>query len=142
LAGHMRVHSDIEWGFLHVRLPKAKLERFKEICRKHNTTTCHVISALLDAVDQGEQLGVVKLTGPNPFIVQIHEFYAARPKAPGKYAFPLEFKPAGQFEVPRCDLLQSVSVGTGEVYCGGAGTWVSLEKCRKCSFNRGFIKVG
>ena len=142
LAGHMRVHKDVEWGFLHVRLPKAKLERFKEICRKHNTTTCHVISALLDAVDQGEKLGVVKLTGPNPFIIQMHQYFAAGPKAPGKYRFPAEFASGGPFEVPRCGYVQRVDPAAGEVFCSRARTWVRPEVCRGCRLQRGFIKLG
>lgn len=142
LAAHMRVHRDVEWASLHVRLPRAKVERFKRFCEKHNTTTCHVISVLLDAVDEGDKRGVIKLSGPNPFIITVQEFYSARPKAPGKYAFPVGFEPARLPSVPRCGQVQSVSLGAGEIYCSGAGTWVSPEKCGKCGFNRGFIKLG
>jgi len=142
LCGHMRVHRDVKWKYLRVRLPAELVDKFYEVVKKHKTTTCSLIHHLVLATVKGDEMGVIDLAAKNPITIQLQSFYAARPKAPGKYAFPLEFKPAGQFEVPRCDLLQSVSVGTGEVYCGGAGTWVSPEKCRKCSFSRGFIKLG
>jgi len=142
LAGHMRVHRDVEFVRTSFRFPKELWDRFVEVCAKHKATQCSVIHGLIQAVVQGEKLGVVKLNSSNPMYVVMQNFYAARPKAPGKYAFPAEFLPSKPFDIPRCGHVQSVCSRTGEVYCGGAGTWVSIEKCRKCSFNRGFIKVG
>jgi len=142
LAAHMRVHRDVEFKRFSVRLPRELVDRFDEVVRRHKTTRCAVIHGIVQAVVQGEKLGLVKLNSANPMYVVVQDFYAARPKARGKYVPPPRFEPGRLFEVPRCGLIQSVSLESGEVYCGGAGTWVSPEKCRKCSFNQGFIKLG
>ena len=142
LCGHMRVHRDVEWKVLRVRLPAELVDRFYEVVRKHKTTTCAVVHSLVQAVVQGDELGVVKLPSSNPLYVVVQDFYAARPKARGKYVPPGDLNPAGSFEVPRCGYVQSVSLSAGEVFCSRARTWVKPEVCRGCRLQRGFIKLG
>jgi len=142
LAAHMRVHRDVEFVKTSFRLPRDLAERFVEVCHKHHTTACHVVYTLIQAFVEGEKRGLVDISTKNPVIVHMHQYFAARPRGHGKYAFPPGFLPSTVINIPRCGHVQSVCSRTGEVYCGGAGTWVSPEKCRKCGFNRGFIKVG
>jgi len=142
LAGHMKVHRDLKWKRLCVRLPAELVDRFSEVCAKHKTTQCAVIHGLVQAVIQGEKLGVVKLNSSNPMYVVIQDFYAARPKARGKYVPPAGFEPGGPFEFPRCGYVQRVDPAAGEVFCSRARTWVRPEVCRGCRLQRGFIKMG
>jgi len=142
LAGHMNAHPEFKWKRLSVRLPADLVDRFAEICRKHKTTQCAVIHSLVQAVIQGDELGVVKIPSGNPLYVVIQDFYAAKPKARGKYVPPAGFEPAGPFEVPRCGYVQRVDPRAGEVFCSRARTWVKPEVCRGCRLQRGFIKLG
>jgi len=99
LMAHLASHRDIEWAHLDVRIPKEKLERFKEFCRRHNTTTCHMIMTFIDAVMEAmERSGnyvEVKpflkgaIGGSNPVIVnvQVHQYFMSKPRGKGKYDF-------------------------------------------------------
>lgn len=87
LMGHMNKHRDVEWGFLHVRLPKALVDEFLRICREHNTTSCQVLHSLLTVFNEGSKRGLVDLSTKNPVTIQLVNVFGARPRGRGKYSF-------------------------------------------------------
>jgi len=87
LRAHLKVHRDVEFENFTVRIPKAKAARFREICRQHNTTTCHLILTLMDAVEEGVKTGLVKIGGANPVAIQVVTMVNARPRGHEKYDF-------------------------------------------------------
>ena len=87
LMAHMRVHRDIEWARLSVRLPKSLVEEFKELAKRHNTTTCQLIHSMLTALIEGEKRGVVQIGSSNPVIINLVNVFNARPRGHGKYDF-------------------------------------------------------
>lgn len=135
LAGHMNKHGDVEFARLSVRLPREKVERFKEFCKRHKTTTCALINALLTAVEKGAELGVVDLTSANPSIVQVQEFYASKPRGHGKYD--TTYMAAPESSRPNVLCLYLDGVRAGEVFCQRfGGMWHPASRCGECPKNR------
>jgi len=54
LRGHLRVHGDVVWENFTVRIPKVLADEFRGLCRRHNTTTCHLIVGVMKACLRGE----------------------------------------------------------------------------------------
>lgn len=115
LRGHMNRHKDVEFENFTVRLPKDICRRFREVCRKRNTTTCHVIYSVLTSIVEGEKLGVVNIATHNPLVINLNTFIAAKPRGHGKYDFsdfegiPLE---------PKCVLCGAPAIAEGVQYNG------------------------
>ena len=135
LAAHMRVHRDVEFAQLNVDLPRALKDAFVEACRRHHTTTCHVIYCLVKAFVEGERRGLVDLSTKNPVVVQVVNLFGARPRGRGKYDFGMAGLEAASPVGVMCFYLGGF-VG-GEVYCQWlGGSWVSMDRCAECSRNR------
>lgn len=132
LAAHMRVHRDVRMAQLNVDLPKDLKDRFVEVCRKHHTTTCHVIYTLVKAFLEGEERGLVSLATHNPVVVQVVNLFGARPRGHGKYSF------AGDLSsgTPRVLCLYMDGVDGEEVFCQRYGAWVPSSRCFQCDKNR------
>lgn len=134
LAAHMKVHRDVKMAQLNVDLPKDLRDAFNEVCRKHHTTTCHVIYTLIKAFIEGEKRGLVDLATHNPVTIQVVNLFGAKPRGHGKYdvaAAVLDV--AGGVRV-QCAFLGGVS--GGDVYCRRCGFgWQPLGRCGECSLN-------
>jgi len=85
LRGHLNKHKDVEFENFTVRLPKAICESFRQVCKKRNTTTCHVVLSVLTSIVEGEKQGVVNIATHNPLIIHVNTLVAARPRGRGKY---------------------------------------------------------
>jgi len=88
LRGHMKAHRDVEFENFTVRLPKELCSRFKEVCRRHNTTTCQVIHSLIQVFLEGEKRGVVNLATPNPVVIQLVNYFGGAPRGRKKWELP------------------------------------------------------
>jgi hypothetical protein len=134
LRAHMKVHRDVEFEHFHVRLPRAKVEEFKEFCRRHNTTTCHMILAMIDAYIEGDKRGLIQIGSTNPAIVHLQQFFASRPRGHGKYdtTSMLGFEP----ETPRVYCVFCGGFSGGLVFCQRYGSdWLPASRCADCPSN-------
>ncbi|MEM2174374.1 MAG: hypothetical protein ABIM21_00430 [candidate division WOR-3 bacterium] len=82
LRAHLRMHKkEEEYCDFHVKIPKSICVKFKELCKKHNTTTCHVIMTLMQACIKGEEIGVINLASPNPILINITHNFLGVPRS-------------------------------------------------------------
>jgi hypothetical protein len=82
LGGHMKVHRNIEFSRTTIAIPSEKLGAFKDLCRKHHTTTCAVINAVVDSMLTWK---TVSLTSPNPITIQLIQEFGGKPRSRNKY---------------------------------------------------------
>ena len=90
---------------------------------------------LMDAAVLGDEHGVIKLDGPNPFVVQMQSFFASRPRGHGKYdvASAVGFEPT----IPQVLCVYLDGFSGGKIFCQRYGAaWLSASKCDGCSKNR------
>jgi len=83
LRAHMKVHKG-EYLRTNIIVKRSLWNRFNEVCRKHKTTTCHVLQALIEAAIKGEELGAVdlsKIAAPNPVIININQTFLGKPRS-------------------------------------------------------------
>jgi len=132
LMAHLRKHRDIEWETFNVRLPRETVQRFKELCERHNTTTCHLINAILQGLFEGEKLGVLKIGSPNPIIIQVTETFLGKPRSAWKVPIPRE----SLRWPPSCVHADDFHRFAREVACTSQRDWVKLAECWSC-FQRG-----
>jgi hypothetical protein len=135
LAAHMKVHRDVKMAQLNVDLPKDLRDAFNEVCRKHHTTTCHVIYTLIKAFIEGEKRGLVDLGTHNPVTIQVVNLFGARPRGHGKYD--LENLPINDItqESVLCAYIDGVN--GSKVFCQKrGGLWLPLSVCSTCPKNR------
>jgi hypothetical protein len=132
LAAHCKIHKDVEFAELHVRLPKEKVEAFKQFCESHNSTTCHMVLTMIDAYTEGVKKGLIVIGGANPAIVHLQQFFNARPRGRGKYdvealaADPLR-------EILFCDHLHHRDNALGQLgWCTECKRWVTPAICQSC----------
>ena len=142
LRAHMRVHSREERSaFRPVTVDvRADLwERFKEVCRKHGTTTCQLINSLIQAVVRADELGypIVDITA-NPLIICVQNVYTGRPRGRKEVLPDLPALPA---RLPSCSYAHRLWASKGQVYCRRLGDWVGLQVCLKCSYADGALEV-
>jgi len=139
LRGHLRVHRDVDWMNFTVRVPRSVVEDFKDLCRRHNTTTCQLIYAAMKAYLRGDKLGVVDLVSPNPLVIHINEYFLGRPRSSLKTF--LKSVPGFPSLIPRCRYASSLNLDRAEIYCRGSGDWVMLQGCLRCGQREGELKV-
>ncbi|MCL6579989.1 MAG: C2H2-type zinc finger protein [Candidatus Bathyarchaeota archaeon] len=82
LAGHMRIHKDVKFKRTTIVVPDVKWQNFKELCKKHHTTTCAVINAVIDSMLSWK---TVSLTSPNPITIQVIQEFGGKPRSKNKY---------------------------------------------------------
>jgi hypothetical protein len=135
LAAHLGHHKEVEFKRLSVRLPKERLEWFENYCRKHNTTSCHLILAFFSFLEEGEKHGNIILGSPNPTFFVLQEIFMARPRGHGKYDFGLG--PGSEPGGLNVSCFYIGAVSGGDVYCNWlGGSWVSGQRCQTCPKNR------
>jgi len=128
---HMRKHKGA-FMQLNVRLPRELVGEFKDLCRKHNTTTCHVLMTLIKAWLKGEELGMVSLSSPNPVIINVHETFLGKPRS----AWKTPLQESCKLWPPSCEFADDFIRSIREVGCTSQKEWVGLEECWNC-FQRG-----
>jgi len=112
LRAHLKVHRGHNFVRTSIWVDRDDWEKFKEICEKHNTTTCHLLRHLLKAVIKGEELGVVKISAPNPVIINIYNYSGGPPRS--------------RYELPATSFVHEVSLEC-EV-CGAAATALHVKR--------------
>jgi len=83
LRAHMKVHKG-EYVRTTIYAKRGLWKRFDEVCRRHKTTSCHVLQALIEAVVKAEEVGAVdlsKLAAPNPVIINISQTFLGKPRS-------------------------------------------------------------
>ncbi len=132
LAGHMRKHRDIEFKQLHVRIPKDVADQFLDMCRRHKTTSCHMIYTLMKMTVKGEKMGVVDLGAKNPVVIQMISNFGGAPR--GKKKYELLPIPYGHMEEAlRCDHLRHREFEVGRLgWCSKCGRYVTPSNCLGC----------
>jgi len=86
LRAHMKVHKG-EYVRTTIYAKRGLWKKFNEVCRKHKTTTCRVLQALIEATIKGEELGAVdlsKIAAPNPVIININQTFLGKPRSAWK----------------------------------------------------------
>ena len=134
LRAHLKVHRDVEWKRLSVRLPKEKVVEFEEFCRRHNTTTCHMVLAMIDAYVEGDKRGLIQIGSTNPAVVHLQQFFASRPRGHGKY----DVGALGGFEPSPPQVYCAFCGGfSGSlVFCQRYGSnWLPSSRCVDCTSN-------
>ena len=128
----MRTHQDIEFSQVHVRIPKDVADKFMSICKKHKTTSCHVIYTLMKSMIKGDETGVIDLAAKNPLIVQMISHFGGAPRGAKKYdLIPI---PYGHMEKAlRCDHLHHREFEVGRLgWCSKCSRMVTPNNCLGC----------
>ena len=90
LRAHMKVHGG-EYQRTSVHVRRGLWERFNEVCRRHKTTSCALLDALMRAVVEGEKSGSVDLSrigASNPLIINVNEYFLGTPRSAWKTEVP------------------------------------------------------
>jgi len=132
LRAHLKVHK-AQMAEFSVKIPKGLRDDFRELCRAHGVTTCHVVVGLMAAAVEGFRRGVVfewdprtetarLKSGSNPLVVNFHQNFLGKPRSAWKTPLPpslgaaapnsVRFEPAYR-DIPRCHT------------CGGPGVTFS-----------------
>ena len=128
----MKVHRDVKFKDVHVRVPAEIAEGFKAVCKNHKTTTCHVLYTLMKATIKGDKSGMIDLAAKNPLIINMMSFFSAKPRGHGKYVF-AAFAADGLSEVTRCPHLIHKDWNFGRLgWCNECHRWVTPEVCLGC----------
>lgn len=132
LAGHMKAHKDVEFAQVHVRVPKKVAEAFLAVCKKHKTTSCHLLYTLMKATVKGDEIGVVELGAKNPFMVNVISFFGGRPRGAHKYDLtPLLGDPLSR--AVSCENLRHKEWNVGRLgWCRSLKRWVTPLICEGC----------
>ena len=139
LMAHMGHGCSKEFDRLVVSLPKARKDWFLDYCKRHNSTSCHVLLAMFTLMETGEKQGATVLGSANPQYFVLQEFFGSRPRGHGKY----DTTSMVGFGEGHAGVLCLWCDGArpGEIFCQRYGAaWVPESKCTDCSKNR-FQKV-
>jgi len=125
LRAHMKVHKG-EYLRTNIIVKRSLWNRFNEVCRKHKTTTCHVLQALIEAAIKGEELGAVdlsKIAAPNPVIININQTFLGKPRS--VYKVPV-FERVHEFSL-ECEVCGEPAYALhSKRVCGG---WAHVAVC-------------
>lgn len=86
LRGHMKAHKG-EYYRTNIYAVRKKWKIFEKICKKHKSTTCHVLDALIEAIIEGDKTKGFKLPTimtPNPLIINVQHNFLGTPHSPYK----------------------------------------------------------
>lgn len=132
LMGHMSHGCAKQLASLHVQLPAKLIDEFKDMCFRHNTTTCSLLRVLIDAYLTADKLGHGEVTTGNPLSVVVNEFFGARPRGHGKYNLG-ELAADPLTAVARCAHLCHRDSNPGRLgWCTDIKRWVTPEICAGC----------
>lgn len=148
LMGHMNAHKDIDWARLSVRLPKEKIDAFKDFCKRHNGTTCKMVAAFVDLALEADKRGIAIWPNGNPVNLCLQQFFNAAPRGKGSYdvlstarrlgeSFSSSLVSVGKkLWPPSCGFADVFLRCNKEVGCKKTKDWISLTDCWSC-FLRG-----
>jgi len=120
-----------------IQVRRDQWEPFKALCKRHKTTTCHLLGALIDAALKGDELGVVTVGAPNPAVIQVTHNFIGAPRSKWKFPLPVPF--VGR--VPVCESAYRVHAQNGTIACSRWGRGVSAAECERCPWLRGWTEV-
>lgn len=94
LRAHLKAHRG-QMAEFSVKIPKGLRDDFKELCRAHGVTTCHVVVGLISAAVEGFRRGVVfewdprtesarLKSGSNPLVVNFNQNFLGKPRSAWK----------------------------------------------------------
>jgi hypothetical protein len=121
-------------------------EEFKELCKLHGLTTCHLFNtfmfAMVEAFKRGGKVewdpkteNLRASVGSNPIIVNLTQNFGARPRGHGKYDAAYMTAPVPGSPAVLC--LYCDGFREGEVFCQRYGAdWIPASKCSTCPKNR------
>jgi len=81
LRAHMKVHKGEGYRTTHIVVRGGEFARFEEMCRRHNTTTCHLLGVLIRAALRGDETGMIDIGAPNPAVINVHEYFLGKPRS-------------------------------------------------------------
>jgi len=84
LRAHLKVHKGHGFVRTHIWASGEKWKRFQALCKRHHTTTCHLLDVLIEAALKGDETGLVSLGAPNPVVVNISHVFLGKPRSPWK----------------------------------------------------------
>jgi len=95
LRARMKVHKG-EYMRTSIQVKKDSWEKFEDLCKRHKTTTCHVVNTLAEGIVDGEKSGNVslpKILSPNPIVINLTHNFIGQPRSSWKVdvteSFPL-----------------------------------------------------
>lgn len=125
LRAHMKAHKGEGYRTTHIVVRGEEFGRFEELCRRHNTTTCHLLGVLIRAALKGDETGMIDVGAPNPMIVNVHEYFLGKPRSAWKQQFDLDALSRVQRCCPEC--------GSVDVYEKRPSGVLYLDgRCKKC----------
>jgi len=81
LRAHMKSHHHQGYVRTAIMVNGDAWKEFRTMCTNHNTTTCHVLGALIDAALVGEKQGIITVGQPNPTLIQVNHYFSGRPRS-------------------------------------------------------------
>jgi len=126
LRAHMKVHRRQGYFKTSFVVFRDDWERFNEVCKAHNTTTCQLLGALIRAAVKGEEMGVIDVGSSNPAIVQVHQYFMGKPRSGLKFPVPGEALGSLRGRCPEC--------GSYDIYeqKDPFGSEFRTGRCKKC----------
>jgi len=92
LRSHMRVHKG-EYMRTSIHVKREAWKAFNELCKRHKTTTCHVLNTLIEGILEGAEKGNIdlpRILSPNPLIINLTHIFLGRPRSGWKAGVPVE----------------------------------------------------
>jgi len=114
------------------------VEKFKRVCSKHNTTTCHLITAFMEACVEGDKEHGILISGSNPVFVNVTHVFLGRPRSRWKIDLS---QVGGWSRLPQCRYFSRVYRDSGLIYCRYVGDVVPPSCCEGCKLKWGMAEV-
>lgn len=144
LRGHLKVHRGAYKEISFLAATKG-YDEFKELCRVHGVTTCHLFNsfmfAMVEAFKRGSKVEWDPKTenlraqlGSNPITINLTQNFPARPRGHGKYEF-LQ-KDAWEKVAPQVYCAFCGGFSGSLVFCQRYGSnWLPSSRCAECPSN-------
>lgn len=137
LRAHFKAHKNSGFSRTSIWVEDRLWDEFKGVCKKHKTTTCHLLSTLIKATIKGEETGTIKIGSSNPVVVQVNEIFLGKPRS--KFKVPLEVGVLGR--IPMCSHMYRAYSVQGVFSCSKWSRSVTVDDCERCPHIRGFAEV-
>jgi hypothetical protein len=150
LRGHLKAHKG-SYKTVSFLASAKDYEEFKELCRLHGLTTCHLFNtfmfAMVEAFKRGGKVewdpkteNLRASVGSNPIIVNLTQNFGAKPRGHGKYD--VTYVTPGDSAVTQVLCLYANGINGNEIFCQKrGGLWLPVAFCSTCPKNR-FQKKG
>jgi len=87
LRAHMKVHRNEGYMRTGIQVRTERWEKFRSYCKRHKTTTCQLLDALMELTLKGEEKGVVTLGSSNPTVLQLNQYFSGIPRSKNRFEF-------------------------------------------------------